>query len=65
MKIQKNSVYLWIAVVVVILTFLFLDASALAWSSKWIGGQQIVAAIFTFFVLVSGALITVWKMKVN
>ena len=65
MNNNQNNKLLWIAVFVVILTFFILDAAALAWSASFISGRQLTAELFTFFVVVSGAAITVWKMKVN
>jgi hypothetical protein len=62
---QNQRAILWIAALVVILTFFLLDASALAWSASLINGRQVLAEVFTFFIVVSGAAITVWKMKVN
>jgi hypothetical protein len=55
---------LWISVLVVLLTFLVLDAGALAWSASLIGGQQLLAELFTFLIVVSGGAITIWKLKV-
>ena len=54
---------LWISFLVVLLTFLVLDAGALAWSASLIGGRQLLAELFTFLVVVSGTAITVWKLR--
>ena len=61
---EKPKIIFWISVLVVLLTFLVLDAGALAWSASVIGGRQLAASLFTFLVVISGAAITVWKMKV-
>ena len=63
-KLQENSrSTIWIAALVIILTSLVLDAAALAWSAKVLDGRQIFAEVFTFLAVLSGAAITVWKMK--
>jgi hypothetical protein len=55
----------WIAALAFVLTFLVLDAGAVAFSASFISGHQLTAALFTFFVVVTGAAITVWRMKVT
>ena len=60
-----NNKLLWIAALVALLTFLTLDAGALAWSASLINGRQLLVELFTFFVVISGAAITIWKMKVG
>jgi hypothetical protein len=61
---RQNSRFLpWIAAFVILLTFFVLDAGAVAWSASLIGGRQLMAELFTFLVVVSGAVITVWKLK--
>lgn len=65
-KSQDNRrAVLCVAALVVILTSLVLDAAALAWSASVLNGRQITAEILTFLLIVSGAAITVWKMKVG
>jgi hypothetical protein len=55
----------WIATFAFLITFLVLDAGAVAFSASVISGHQLTAALFTFFVVVSGAAVTVWRMKVT
>jgi len=55
----------WIAALAVLVTFFFLDAGAVAWSASVITGHQLSAAIFTFFLVLSGAVITVWRMRLG
>jgi hypothetical protein len=62
---NRPRTILWIAALVVFVTFLVLDAAAVAWSASWINGRQVTVELFTFFVVVSGAAVTVWKMKAN
>ena len=57
--------YLWIAALALLVTFFVLDAGAVAWSASFISGHQLTAGIFTFFVVVSGVAITVWRMKMT
>ncbi len=64
-KQPDHPIRIWIAALVILLTFLVLDAGALAWSASLAGGRQILVEIFTFFVVLSGTAITVWKMKVG
>jgi hypothetical protein len=53
---------IWAAAILVLITFAVLDAGALAWSASVISGRQLVAGVLTFFTLVGGAAVTVWKM---
>ena len=62
---RQSHLVLWIAALVILLTFLFLDAGALAWSASLISGQQLTAEILTFIVVLSGCAITIWRMKVS
>jgi hypothetical protein len=62
---HQSHLILWIAALVILLTFLFLDAGALAWSASLISGHQLTAEILTFIVVLSGCAITVWRMKVS
>ena len=55
----------WIAVFIVLIAFFVLDAGALAWSASLADGRQLAAEIFTFFVVLTGGAITVWKMKID
>jgi hypothetical protein len=65
-KQQENpSTVLWMAALVIILTSLVLDAAALAWSASVLDGRQVTAAIFTFVLVLTGAAVTVWKMKID
>jgi hypothetical protein len=59
----SRGIIFWITASLILLTFLFLDAGALAWSASVISGRQLMAEIFTFFVVLSGAGITVWKLN--
>jgi len=60
---DNRRTLLWILASVVMLTFLVLDAGALAWSASLISGRQLTAELFTFFVVLSGAAVTVWGLK--
>lgn len=62
-KVKRNTI--WIIALVMMISFLVLDAGALAWTSSMINGHQFVAEIFTFIVVLSGAAITVWRMKAS
>ena len=63
-KLQQNSQStIWIAALVIILTSLVLDAAALAWSASVLDGRLVMVEVFTFLVVLSGAAITVWKMR--
>jgi hypothetical protein len=62
---KTYSVALWISALAVLLTFLVLDAGALAWNASLISGHQLMAELFTFLVVLSGAAITVWKLRVR
>ena len=62
--INRGQSIPWVVALVILLTFLVLDAGALAWSASLISGRQLAAEVFTFVVVLSGAAITVWKMKV-
>ena len=55
----------WLAALVILLTFLVVDTGALAWSAAVSDGRQIAAEVFTFIAVMSGAAITVWKMRVG
>ncbi len=55
----------WIAALALLITFFVLDAGALAWSASLISGHQLTAGLFTFFVVATGAAITVWRMRVT
>jgi hypothetical protein len=59
---KHASTILWVTASLILLTFVFLDAGALAWSASVISGSQLTAEIFTFFVVLSGAGVTVWRM---
>ena len=63
-RVRRHAGF-WIAAMIVVLTFVMLDASALAWSAAVIDGRQFAVEIFTFVVVASGAAITVWKMRAN
>lgn len=56
---------LWFALLVIAITSLVLDAAALAWSAAVQDGHLIMAEVFTFLVVLTGTLITVWKMRAN
>jgi hypothetical protein len=60
-----KSTLAWIAALAVLITFCVLDAGAVAWSASVINGHQLSAAVLTFFVVLSGAAITVWRMRLN
>lgn len=56
---------IWVTALVIILTSLVLDAAVLAWSASVQDWRMVTAEVFTFFVVLSGVAITVWKMKVS
>ena len=61
-----NSTYTpWIAALLLILTFVVIDAGALAWAASLVNGRQFAVEVFTFFVVLSGAAITLWRMRAN
>ena len=56
---------IWIALFLVLFTFAVLDAGALAWSASVISGRQLTAELLTFFVIMGGAIATVWCMNTH
>ena len=48
----------WTALAVILLTFLVIDAGALAWSASLAGGLPITAGILTFLAVVCGLVLT-------
>jgi hypothetical protein len=59
-----KTTHAWIAGVALLFAFLFLDAGAIAWSAAFINGHQLIAALVTFFVVISGAAITIASTRV-
>jgi hypothetical protein len=58
-----RTTHAWIAALALLITFLVLDAGAIAWSAAFISGHQLTAALLTFFVVLSGAAITITSIR--
>jgi hypothetical protein len=59
-----NSKHLpWLIALLFVVTFLVIDAGALAWAASLVNGRQLAVEIFTFFVVLSGGAITLWRMR--
>jgi hypothetical protein len=58
-----NLTGIWIAALLLIFTFVVLDASALAASASLAALRPLLTGILAFFVLLAGGVLTAWKMK--
>jgi hypothetical protein len=60
---MKSKHIPWVIALLFAITFLVIDAGALAWAASLVNGRQLAVEMFTFFVVLSGGAITFWRMR--
>lgn len=63
MRFTKGGI-LGMAMFLILLTFAVVDAGALAWLASLITGHQFAVGLVSFFAVLGGAVVTVWRIPV-